>query len=562
MFPDAEKSMADYLNSKELEEKIQSDKEQSKQNFYSRIEELTYQLNNNSHAKHNYILVELYLKYLTKLFHSICGLVVSLNSEIDFNTGQVTNSFRKYELFDGSYIDLFFSDYEVGDRTKKLYFKGFSPLEVIQSLRNKRAEILEKLKEVMKTIDWQILNIDFELETNGLTVAITDNTVKIDNPIAQDLVKDIFAVFENKLNLESQHLPIFKEYKWIDKDYNLALIFEIPKGLPGEQLEGFKLDFESQFKKRIFKIESQGNHEVLEIQVEVKPREVPKVIAIDQVEAGAGLQIPIGINLATWKSDYLDFNNSSANHLFLIGTAGSGKSSWLNYFIFQIMRQNSPEDVKFLFIDLEGTEFQTLDDPSIAYTLAPLCSEYEDLEGYLDQIRKEARRRKDICNEYKFKNIKDYQKAQLNNPNWQKVPTWFIIIDEFGATSTNSEDAGFYDFESKIGSLAQTSRKYGIHLVIATQEIMDINRQIKANSNFKIAFRVEDKIESELLFDESGAEKLEKGGFGLVKIGNSPLESFKSPFFKDEDLQLEIESIKAKYPNVTNFKTKDEFINN
>lgn len=488
-------------------------------------------------------------------------MVVSLNSRINSENGEVINNFKTYELVENSYIDLFFSDYEILGRQKKLYFKTFSPLEILEKIKARKTEILEKLKEVMKTLDWQVLNIDFELQTNGIIIKITDNLVEIDDPIIQSLVKDIGAVFENKIDIENQETPLFKSYDWVDEGHNVALTFEIPKGLSGEQMENFKLDFESQFKKKVFSIKSIGNHEELEIQVELKAREMPDIISLDDVEAGQGLQIPIGINLATWKSSYLDFDDPSANHLFLIGTAGSGKSSWLNYFIFQVMRQNSPEDVKFLFIDLEGTEFQTLDDPAMPFTLAPLCGEYEDLEGYLDKIRREVRRRKDICKKYGFKNIKPYQQEQENHSDWEKVPTWFVIIDEFGATSANSEMEGFYDFETKVGSLAQISRKYGIHLIIATQEIMDINRQIKANSNYKIAFKVQDKIESDLLFDESGAEKLEPKGFGLVRIGNSPLEHFRSPYFKDQDLKTEIQKIKEKYPNIKNFKTKDEFIN-
>jgi len=155
LFNNVRESLENYKFQKVVKEQVSENKQNSKFQFYARMEDLASDFKSNSRSKRQIILVELYLKYLTKLLHSILGLAVSLNSEIDSENGEIRNNFKTYELAEDTYIDLFFSDYQIEDGAKKLYFKTFSPLEIIQKLRNSKTKILEDLKEVIKALNWQ-----------------------------------------------------------------------------------------------------------------------------------------------------------------------------------------------------------------------------------------------------------------------------------------------------------------------------------------------------------------------------------------------------------------------
>ena len=218
-------------------------------------------------------------------------------------------------------------------------------------------------------------------------------------------------------------------------------------------------------------------------------------------------------------------------HLLIAGATGTGKSVALNALIASILYKATPEEVKLILIDPKRLEFTLYD--GIPHLLAPVVNDPKKAGIILmDAVKKmEDRLRK--LGQMKVRNIEQYnqqvktllaqKKGQLSEEEKQKLkplPYIVIIIDELAELMMTSPQ----DVEYCLGRLAQLARAVGIHLVMATQRpsIDVITGTIKNNFNSRIAFKVPSKIDSRVIIDTVGAEKLLGLGDMLFMPPNYP----------------------------------------
>ncbi len=218
-------------------------------------------------------------------------------------------------------------------------------------------------------------------------------------------------------------------------------------------------------------------------------------------------------------------------HLLIAGATGTGKSVALNALIASILYKATPEEVKLILIDPKRLEFTLYD--GIPHLLAPVVNDPKKAGIILmDAVKKmEDRLRK--LGQMKVRNIEQYnqqvkmllaqKKGQLSEEEQLKLkplPYIVIIIDELAELMMTSPQ----DVEYCIGRLAQLARAVGIHLVMATQRpsIDVITGTIKNNFNSRIAFKVPSKIDSRVIIDTVGAEKLLGLGDMLFMPPNYP----------------------------------------
>jgi len=218
-------------------------------------------------------------------------------------------------------------------------------------------------------------------------------------------------------------------------------------------------------------------------------------------------------------------------HLLIAGATGTGKSVALQGIIASILYKATPDEVKLILIDPKRLEFNQYD--GLPHLLSPVIKDAKKAEGVLtDAIKKmEARyqklgflnarnieqhnlRVKQILNDKKNK-LTDEEKERL-----KPLPYIVIIIDELGELMM----IGAQEVEYCIARLAQLARAVGIHLVMATQRpsIDVITGTIKNNFSCRIAFRVPSKVDSRIILDGSGAEKLLGLGDMLFMPPNYP----------------------------------------
>lgn len=188
-------------------------------------------------------------------------------------------------------------------------------------------------------------------------------------------------------------------------------------------------------------------------------------------------------------------------HVLIAGTTGSGKSVLINAFIASILFRASPEEVKFIMVDPKRVELTPYND--IPHLLTPVIVDVDKVVNALHWAVGEMERRYRTFQEVGVKNIEGYNE----NKAFQSMPYIIIIIDEI-ADIMMSKNAG--DVENHIVRLAQMARATGIHLVLATQRpsVNVLTGIIKANIPARIAFQVTSMIDSRVIIDSPGAEKL------------------------------------------------------
>ena len=204
-------------------------------------------------------------------------------------------------------------------------------------------------------------------------------------------------------------------------------------------------------------------------------------------------------------------------HLLVAGATGTGKSVCLNALIASILYKATPSEVKLLLIDPKRLEFSLYD--GIPHLLSPVINDAKKAAVVLMDTVKKMEERYYVMQQFKVRNIDQYnhhiaellqeKKGKLTEEDKTRLkpmPYIVIIIDELAdLIMVSGQDVDF-----AIGRLAQLARAVGIHLVLATQRPSTdiITGTIKNNFPSRIAFRVPSKIDSRVILDSNGAEKL------------------------------------------------------
>ena len=201
-------------------------------------------------------------------------------------------------------------------------------------------------------------------------------------------------------------------------------------------------------------------------------------------------------------------------HLLIAGATGTGKSVALNTLITSILYKASPDEVKLILIDPKRLEFALWD--GIPHLLSPVVKDPKKAGAILLDTIKKMEERYQKLGFLRVRNIEQYNKqvkkkrkerlTEEEKEDLKPLPYLVIIIDELAELMM----VGAQDVEYCIARLSQLARAVGIHLVMATQRpsIDVITGTIKNNFSSRIAFRVPTKIDSRIIIDTAGGEKL------------------------------------------------------
>ncbi|GAB5494493.1 MAG: hypothetical protein Phog2KO_47080 [Phototrophicaceae bacterium] len=227
----------------------------------------------------------------------------------------------------------------------------------------------------------------------------------------------------------------------------------------------------------------------------------PLAIALGQSVSGA----PISADLSTMP------------HLLVAGTTGSGKSVCVNSIIASIISKHTPDEVKFIMVDPKRVELTGYN--GIPHLVAPVVVELERIVGVLKWVTREMDTRYKQFSEAGSRNIVDFNKNRDPNTT-ELMPYMVIIIDELADLMMLAPE----ETERTITRIAALARATGIHLVIATQRpsVDVVTGLIKANFPARIAFAVAGSVDSRVILDQPGAERLLGKGDMLYLSGDSP----------------------------------------
>lgn len=187
-------------------------------------------------------------------------------------------------------------------------------------------------------------------------------------------------------------------------------------------------------------------------------------------------------------------------HVLVAGTTGSGKSVLINALIATLLFRASPQEVKLIIVDPKRVELTDYND--IPHLLTPVIVEPAKILSSMKWAIGEMDRRYKLFHQAQVRNITAYNELS----GFQALPYIVIVIDEL----QNLMEFAPVEFEDAIVRVAAMARATGIHLVLATQRpsVDVITGLIKANIPCRIAFNVSSMIDSRVIIDQPGAEKL------------------------------------------------------
>lgn len=191
---------------------------------------------------------------------------------------------------------------------------------------------------------------------------------------------------------------------------------------------------------------------------------------------------------------------SKMPHVLIAGQTGSGKSACLNAFLASLLFRASPSEVKLILVDPKRVEMTNYRD--IPHLLTPVIVEPEKVLSALRWVQSEMEKRYKLFSQAGARNIESYNQMS----GFQALPYIVVMIDELADIMLASP----VEVEDAITRIAQMSRATGIHMVIATQRpsVNVITGLIKANIPTRIAFAVASQVDSRVILDGQGAEKL------------------------------------------------------
>jgi S-DNA-T family DNA segregation ATPase FtsK/SpoIIIE len=219
-------------------------------------------------------------------------------------------------------------------------------------------------------------------------------------------------------------------------------------------------------------------------------------------------------------------------HLLIAGATGSGKSVTINSIIACLLCNSTPDDLKLLMVDPKRVELTNFN--GIPHLLTPVVVELERVVGSLKGVTREMDSRYRKLAGAEVRNIEEYNK-RASARGESRLPYLVVFVDELADLMMLAHD----EVERALVRIAQMARATGIHLVIATQRpsVDVVTGLIKANFPARISFAVTSQVDSRVVLDMVGAERLlGRGDMLYMASDSSQLVRLQGCFVSDREL--------------------------
>ena len=230
-------------------------------------------------------------------------------------------------------------------------------------------------------------------------------------------------------------------------------------------------------------------------------------------------------------------------HMLIAGTTGSGKSVCINSILMSILYKASPEEVRLVMVDPKMIELGVYN--GIPHLLIPVVTDPKKAAGALNWAVTEMMRRYKLFSEVGARNLSAYNEELARDPESENepLPQIVIVIDELADLMAVARS----EVENAIIRLAQMARAAGMHLIIATQRPSAdvITGLMKDNIPSRIAFAVASAINSRIILEQSGAEKLlGKGDMLYFPLGMPKPARIQGCFVTDQEVEEVVAFVK------------------
>ena len=228
-------------------------------------------------------------------------------------------------------------------------------------------------------------------------------------------------------------------------------------------------------------------------------------------------------------------------HALIAGTTGSGKSVCTNSLIISLLYKSTPDEVRFIMVDPKMVELAPYN--GIPHLLIPVVTDPKKAAGALQWAVFEMMKRYKAFSECGVKKLEEYNKLAKTTEGMETLPSVVVVIDELADLMLVAAK----EVEESICRVAQMGRAAGMHLVIATQRPSSdvITGLMKANIPSRVAFAVASSLESRIILDQTGAEKLVgKGDMLYAPLGAGKPQRVQGCFISPEEIEQVVEFVK------------------
>ena len=278
--------------------------------------------------------------------------------------------------------------------------------------------------------------------------------------------------------------------------------------------------------------------------IEVPNKTVTSVLIRDVIESREFVEHPSKTAFAVGRD--ISGRNIIGNieklpHVLIAGTTGSGKSVCTNSLIISLLYKSTPEEVRFIMVDPKMVELAPYN--GIPHLLIPVVTDPKKAAGALQWAVFEMMKRYKTFSENGVKKLEEYNKLAAVREDLEKLPSVVVVIDELADLMLVAAK----EVEESICRVAQMGRAAGVHLVIATQRPSAdvITGLMKANIPSRIAFAVASSLESRIILDTTGAEKLVgKGDMLYAPLGEGKPTRVQGCFISPEEIEDVVSYVK------------------
>ena len=239
-------------------------------------------------------------------------------------------------------------------------------------------------------------------------------------------------------------------------------------------------------------------------------------------------------------------NIAKLPHMLIAGTTGSGKSVCTNSLIVSLLYRATPEEVRLIMVDPKMVELSIYN--GIPHLLIPVVTDPKKAAGALQWAVTEMMKRYRLFSERHVRDLESYNRAVRRDKDSEEepLPQIVVVIDELADLMLVAAK----EVEESICRVAQMGRAAGMHLIIATQRPSSdvITGLMKANIPSRIAFAVASSLESRIILDTSGAEKLVgKGDMLYYPLGSGKPQRVQGCLIEDEEVAAVTEYVKEHF---------------
>lgn len=339
----------------------------------------------------------------------------------------------------------------------------------------------------------------------------------------------VFRTAEIGIPHGSGDKKLFRHPKVNDVRFNfeqktLTYVFTIPTGFDPKLIQKKRYVFEQVFSRNI---ELKGDLKTFTLTVFATyfPSEV--TYNYESMDLKGKLPIPVGVDS---HGRFFSYDMTENPHLLIAGETGSGKSTQLRSILATLIQVKKPTEVEFYLGDLKRSEFHIF--RNVQNVKATAVSSTE-LSRILKHIRAEITRRGDLLDEFEVAHVDDLK---------MKLPYIVLAIDEVALLKGDKENMTILEEISAVG------RALGVFLIMSMQrpDAKILDGKLKVNLTVRMAFRSADGINSRIIIDKQGAEKLEGNGRMLLKIqSEKELKEMQAPYLTIEGAKKILERYKS-----------------